>query len=762
MKVFFLLSLAGSCLGIAGIIAWAVRIKSIFTRPFVKLSCFTVFVIVMYALTLCPFIKSVGLLTAGLYFAGLDWLLFLFFNYIFFFIQDTRYLKPSRFFKKFYIAVSAADTFSLILNAFLQHAFTITPVFDSKSVFYCWQYHFGFLYRCHLVYCYLIIIHLIFFLVVRSRLSSSFYRMKYAKILFSFVFLVLLNGIFILFKWDLDVSLLVYVFMDIGVFILTFFSIPHHIERGMRISVAQQTESCFVCYDFNGGILYMNDKARKVLKDRADIRDKISEYQKQFILSYGTASHYYTWQYEFENHGNLEIYNFDFNVITDKKGSIIGSYLHFSDMTEEINTIRIQQYNATHDHLTGLCNRQTFFEKAHEILIENPVQHYLLIATDIENFKLINDLFGWETGNEILIQQSLLLCGTDCPGCVTGKISGDKFAILIKKDDFDPECAVERCRKIKLNQKDVDYKIKTYLGVYEIKNHYENVQNMFDKAVLAIRKIHGDYEQTVVYYDDSFMDELVHAQNILNEFSLAIENEEFQVYLQAQFDKESRLRGCEALTRWNHPQRGLLSPSDFVAPLEESGLIYRLDSFIWEKAAQILEQWKKDGIDWYISVNISPKDFYYIDVIARFRNLLAVYDFDPSKLNVEITESFIMNRDGLEMEVIKGLKALGLCIELDDFGSGYSSLKTLEDFDFDVMKLDMEFLSECDDGPKAKSIVLSIIRMAKAMGIRIVTEGVEYREQFDYLCEAGVDLFQGYYFSSPLCVEDFRKKYAGL
>ena len=205
--------------------------------------------------------------------------------------------------------------------------------------------------------------------------------------------------------------------------------------------------------------------------------------------------------------------------------------------------------------------------------------------------------------------------------------------------------------------------------------------------------------------------------------------------------------------------KGLLSPSQFVKPLEESGLIWMLDDYMWESAARLLSQWQRNGIDFYISVNISPKDFYYTDVLKRFRELIQKYEFNPSKLNVEITETEFINTGLMYASVINGLKSLGICIELDDFGSGYSSFKTLEDFEFDVLKIDMEFLRECENEEKAHSIISSVITMAKELGIKVVTEGVEEESQFNYLKEAGADIFQGYYFSKPLSFMEFENTY---
>ncbi|MGN1187454.1 MAG: EAL domain-containing protein, partial [Lachnospiraceae bacterium] len=299
-----------------------------------------------------------------------------------------------------------------------------------------------------------------------------------------------------------------------------------------------------------------------------------------------------------------------------------------------------------------------------------------------------------------------------------------------------------------------------YIGVYIVVDQDEAVETMYDKASLAIERVRGDYQQIITYYDDSDLEELIHEKNVVAEFDRAIANREFCIYLQPQVDCDGNALGAEALVRWQHPDKGLLFPGAFLGIIEKAGLIYKLDYYIWEMAAMKLAEWKKEGKGQYhISVNISAKDFYYLDLYETFTGLVKKYDIEPDKLNLEITETVIMSDVKMHMQIINRLQEYGFHIEIDDFGSGYSSLNTLKDINADVIKIDMLFLRETENQARSKTILNSIISMAKALNMPVITEGVETQNQVEFLSDMGCDMFQGYYFSKPIPVKDFEGNY---
>jgi diguanylate cyclase (GGDEF)-like protein len=419
-----------------------------------------------------------------------------------------------------------------------------------------------------------------------------------------------------------------------------------------------------------------------------------------------------------------------------------------------------ERYIASHDSLTGLYNSESFYAKAEEIIRKNPKRKRYMVCTNITNFKLTNDLFGKEMGDRVLVDQAKMLTMANYDECIHGRIAGDKFAMLIPKDKFNPELAAKNTSKLQYLINNNNYKLHISIGVYEITDVKESPQVMCDKANMAIASMHGDYGKLIAYYDEGMLKELVDEKNVLSDFDSALESGWFKMYLQPQISNTGELRGAEAMVRWHQPGMDVRMPADFIGIVENRGYIYKLDEYMWEQAAAKLGDWKKRGInDVSISVNVSTKDFYYGDLYKVFTELVKKYDIDPHMFNIEITETVFMQDIDIHLEVISRLKEFGFHIEIDDFGSGYSSLNMLKDIDADIIKIDMAFLEETDNLDRSLIIVKSIISMAKELGMMVITEGVRTEEHVEFLREAGCDIFQGYYYSMPITVEEFEKRY---
>lgn len=426
----------------------------------------------------------------------------------------------------------------------------------------------------------------------------------------------------------------------------------------------------------------------------------------------------------------------------------------------ESERFRKEEYIASHDSLTGLYNRESFFKKAEEIIRKNPNRKRYMVCTNIKNFKLTNDLFGKEMGDRVLADQARLLALADYDECIHGRIAGDKFAMLIQKENFNPELAAKNTLKLQYLINNANYKLHICIGVYEITDIEETAQVMCDKANMAIESMQGDYGRFIAYYDEDMLEKLVHEKNILSELDHALEDHQFRMYLQPQISNTGELTGAEAIVRWHHPTRGILMPGDFIDVIEKRGYILKLDEQMWEQAAAKLGEWKKRGINNIsISVNVSTKDFYYTDLYKAFTALVEKYDIDPALLNIEITETVFMSDVQSHLKVINQLKAYGFHIEIDDFGSGFSSLNMLKDIEADILKIDMAFLEETNTPARNRIIIKAVIAMAKELGMEVITEGVRTREHVDFLTEMGCDIFQGFYFDMPISVDRFEEKY---
>lgn len=419
-------------------------------------------------------------------------------------------------------------------------------------------------------------------------------------------------------------------------------------------------------------------------------------------------------------------------------------------------------YWFNHDGLTGLLNRDGFYKAAALYLSEHEESEHVMICTDIRNFKIINQLYGTGKGNEIIIKEAKLLNKKFAEnGILCARVSGDHFAILMDEAIFDEEEISGIMKDFQETAMGDSYRMIVQLGVYRISDTDLSPAIMLDKTEMALRSVHSDREFEIVYYNEDMIKDTLLENEVLNKFESALKNNEFVMYLQHQVDRDGNLLGAEALARWVS-NGNVVSPADFIPVLEKTNQIYKLDNFIWEEAAKRLSSWKGTPLrDLSISVNISPKDIYNIDIEKKFNELRSKYNIDPGFLKLEITETAVMldRTDGSKL--VDRLKEQGFEVEMDDFGSGYSSLNMLKDIKIDVLKIDMGFLNETDDEERATVIIDSVISMAKKLGMTVIAEGVEKKVQVDFLSEMGCDVFQGYYFSKPMPVEEFEKEVMG-
>lgn len=326
---------------------------------------------------------------------------------------------------------------------------------------------------------------------------------------------------------------------------------------------------------------------------------------------------------------------------------------------------RNKRHEIGHDKLTGICNFEHLMQKVDEL--PDKKKNRLIIYSDIAEFKLINEIFGIEKGNEILLKQAGIIKKHAVDGYLYGRVGEDHFVVIADEATFNEEYLYE-CRDALQNVlSDSVYNVRICFGIYRTDNMNESLSFMCDKASFAIASIKDDTHSFIAYYDDTMLESAIRYKTIVDEFDEAITDGEFKMYLQPQISAKTRqLTGAEALVRRIKPDGLIVSPIDFIPVYEKSGLISRLDRYIWEQAAAKLGEWKKLGIDMNISVNISPKDFYYIDIFNTFVRLVKKYDIEPANLNIEITETAIMSDVPNLMEELEKLRKAGFTIEMDD------------------------------------------------------------------------------------------------
>ena len=613
----------------------------------------------------------------------------------------------------------------------------------------------------HLALCYVMVALTFIALIYKTIVSPRFYRKKYAVIVILLAVAIMVNAGFLFVGLEIDFSVLFYAVMGPLVRYFTFYYTPKNLALRTQSYVIEEIGNGVICFDVDGSCVYVNRAAKKLFTKWNEGED-IDRIEKQYVRwreqNQGRDSAY--WEDELTVGGVKRFFGFEYLSMYDEDGASIGCFFRIEDKTEDMKRLRDEKYRATHDRLTGLYNREGFFDEAESFIREHAGESMYMLASNIKDFKLVNELFGDDKGDEILENEAKLLKENGAGNSVLGRIAGDRFVQIVLKKNFDEKHLLDNIKTLCSLMEDRIYKLHVYAGVYEIKDVNEPVQTMYDKANMAIERIKGDYNQVISYYDEGDMKRLMHEKSIVAEFDKALENGEFCMYLQPQFDSRGTLLGAEALVRWNHPKRGLLYPDSFVGILEKTGIIYKLDNFIWEKAAEKIKEWNAAGYeDYHISINISAKDFYYLDLYNVLTGIVRKYGIAPKHLNLEITETVIMSDVKMHMEILDRLQKFGFQIEIDDFGSGYSSLNTLKDIKADLLKIDMLFLRETDNQERSRKILKFIITMAKALNMDVITEGVETEKQLDFLSGIGCEMFQGFYFSKPIPVDKFEDKY---
>jgi EAL domain-containing protein (putative c-di-GMP-specific phosphodiesterase class I) len=379
------------------------------------------------------------------------------------------------------------------------------------------------------------------------------------------------------------------------------------------------------------------------------------------------------------------------------------------------------------------------------------------------SFKLVNDLFGEDKGDEVLVKVAGLIESKCEEGEVCARLRGDLFAVCIHKDHYDSTFTISASKELPGLINSPQFHLHIQGGVYNVTDKNVMVSAMVDRAHLALSTIKGSSERRMIEFDENLMARLLNEQQIITDFKRALLDREFHMFLQPQVSNKGEVKGAEALVRWIRPDNEIVSPGDFLNVLERTDLITDLDKYIWEEAAKTLASWKgTDKENLYISINISPKDFFYMDVYQFIHDLVDKYDLDKKKLKLEITETILMQDAIKQLALVNRLHDEGFDIEIDDFGKGYSSLSLLKDINADVLKIDKEFLQETQNSKRSEDILGTVSDMSDRLAMRVITEGVETREQLEKMIELGCYMFQGYYFAKPMSLEEFESKWTEI
>lgn len=401
------------------------------------------------------------------------------------------------------------------------------------------------------------------------------------------------------------------------------------------------------------------------------------------------------------------------------------------------------------DAATGLLGKEAFFDEAAAYLRHSGARDVSIVCFDVDHFKLFNDLHGLDCGDELLryLGRALALRFSPDGAQPLARLAADTFAL----------CATgirpERVERILVDissecPNGIDAIVRA--GVYRIEDPASPVSIMCDRAVIALRTVKGSYFDRVALYDPGMREALVLEREVVAGVESALREDRIELFLQPKCNiRTGKIVGAEALARWRHPERGIVAPGEFIPLIERNGLVRSLDLRVWEKTAAWIRGLIDEGVQPVpVSVNVSRADIYLVDVAAELHALVERYGIEPSLIEVEITESAYSERPDRIVAAFDELAERGFTVLMDDFGSGYSSLNMLKDINVDVLKIDMRFLDR--DDRRSKDIMESVIRMARWLDLPVIAEGVETREQVNFLLDVGCSYAQGYYYARPM------------
>ena len=458
-------------------------------------------------------------------------------------------------------------------------------------------------------------------------------------------------------------------------------------------------------------------------------------------------------------------------VIKDKLGVITNYVATMNDITMSRKAADEIQQLAFYDVLTGLPNRRLLLERlklalAYSVRTGNYGSIFFL---DLDNFKVLNDTLGHDIGDLLLqaVAQRLESCVRE--GDTIARLGGDEFVIIINALSNQPVEAVAQAlvvgKKI-LRELNLPYLLASYeyrstpsIGANLFIGHEISIQELLKQSDIAMYQAKKAGRNTLQFFDPAMQEIIIKRAVMEAELQTALENRQFQLYYQVQMVSSGQALGAEALIRWIHPERGIVSPAHFIPLAEETGQILQIGHWVLDTACAQLAVWQKNDLTRHLtlSVNVSARQFHQDGFIGQVRQVLQQHAINPTKLKLEPTESILLDDIAEAVATMNALKELGVQFALDDFGTGFSSLQYLKILPLNQLKIDQSFVRDLVSGANDQAIVRTIIAMAHGLNLDVIAEGVETAEQLQILQQNGCNHFQGYLFGKPVPIEKFEQ-----
>ena len=694
--------------------------------------------------------EPLALVGRYLYAVGIDIAVYCMLDFTMFYCGLTW----NKVWQRILLGLIGLDIVQFLLNIVFGHAFSTDVMMAYGAPYYNVNSYWG--RNVHLALVYAVMGTVLVILLIKSIRGARIYSEKYS-IMFGLLMFVAIWEVFYIFsRTPVKRSVIAYAVYGILVFYFSLYYRPRRLLDRLLADLASGMTDGLFFFDDNGKCLWADEHGERL----ANVKNgDYSHCPRQLTQMFpGIELERNEWEYS-QSVGD-RYYHLAKHTVYDNGKRLIGSVLTLRDDTEHELELQKERYIAHHDPLTGLYTKQHLYDKVREVIDAHPDTLYYVTYSDIKNFKLLNDVFGREFGDYALQSLASDIRNKLPPTALYGRLGSDTFGFCFSEYDFNAEIAEKYMSEFLIESGTVSYRIMVHQGVYPVTDRSIDVSAMFDRAHIAMETIKDDYKKHVVIYDDTMRQKVLRSQEISMQLPHALANKEIRPYLQPIVDAQGTVVGAEALVRWLHPERGLIPPSEFVPVLEEHGTLADVDRYMWRCAGEILKQWERAGRDdLFISVNVSPKDFYFMDVPEEFRSIIREFDLPPSRLRVEITETVMMYDVDKRFDVLRELHSDGFLIEMDDFGSGYSSLNMLKDMPVELIKIDMLFLRETEMQSRTSVILRNMIHMMAELGLVPLTEGVETEEQYRMLEQMGCKLFQGYLFARPMPVGQFEETY---
>lgn len=447
-----------------------------------------------------------------------------------------------------------------------------------------------------------------------------------------------------------------------------------------------------------------------------------------------------------------------------------GELLYFEGTVVDI-TARKQyetriSYQATHDSLTGLPNREALRQKLDNLILDSAQSgaRFALLFLDLDHFKNINDSIGHAGGDRLIQEVAKRLLHAVRDDDMVARIGGDEFIILLTTlhQPFRLKCIVDRILATVRQPfviADREYPVSCSAGISQFPEDGRDVDTLLKHSDIAMYEAKSRGRDGYQLFSDELNKRVMETLDMEHALRESIHRADFALHFQAIVDtRNQQVIKAESLLRWQSPQYGQVSPARFIPIAERLGLIEQLGAWVLDNAGKQLRQWLDEGLPVVpLSVNISPLEFRQPGLIGNIRNTLERYSIPPSLLEIEITENCMIHDLGYFSTTLSALKSLGIRISMDDFGSGYSNLQTLKGRFFDTLKIDSSFITELEQDIDNSAIYRAVIAMADSLGLQVIAEGVETRNQHEFLRELGCDACQGFYFGQPAPPEYFRQ-----